>query len=238
VGTVALIGALVCGLYAVIGVHTAGRQGHLQLETAFDRAIPMQPAWVLVYLLIYFQGIAPITVARDQRALQRGVAAYLTIYSAAVPIWLLWPVTVPREPLPIVDLWTFGVGLTRYIDPPTNCLPSMHVALSVAAALVVRRLDPFAGRVLLLTAALVTWSTFAIEQHWIADAVVAVVLALFADWLWFSRKPLPPDALLPLPRRWHAVWVGAYVTVALVLMSGWWFGWVPIDQLPPNTERW
>jgi hypothetical protein len=65
-----------------------------------------------------------------------------------------------------------------------------------------------------------------------------VLLAFIADHLWFRRAPLPPDALTRLPRIWHVTWVGAYAAVALVLMSGWWFGWMPLDVLPPNSERW
>lgn len=231
------VGIGVCTLYGVVGAYTA-RGPFYQLETALDRAVPMQPAWVLVYLMIFFQAAAPLASVRDTRVLTRTIGAYLTLYATAVPLWLWFPVTVPRPALPIVDLWTYGVALTRFIDPPSNCMPSMHVALSVMAALVVRRLDRTMGWVLLGSATLVTWSTIALEQHWAADGVVAVLLAFIADHLWFRRAPLPPDALTRLPRIWHVTWVGAYAAVALALMSGWWFGWMPLEWLPPNSERW
>lgn len=236
--TVLGVGIGVCVLYGGIGAWTASGGVKLTLETALDRAVDMQPAWVLVYLLIFFQAAAPLAVVRDTRVLDRAVGAYLTLYAVALPIWILWPVTVPRAPLPITDLWTYGVALTRFIDPPTNCMPSMHVALSVMAALVVLRLDRLVGWLLVASAALVSWSTLAIEQHWAADAVVATLLALFADQLWFRLRPLPADALTTMPRRWHLTWIGAYAVVTLVLMSGWWLGWVPLDMLPPNAERW
>ena len=235
--TVLGVGIGVCTLYGAVGVYTA-RGPFYQLETALDRAVPMTPAWVLVYLMIFFQAAAPLASVRDTRVLRRAIGAYLTLYATALPLWLWFPVTVPRPPLPITDLWTYGVALTRFIDPPSNCMPSMHVALSVMAALVVRRIDVVMGRVLLASAALVTWSTVALEQHWVADGLVAILLALIADHLWFRRSPLPPEALSRLPRVWHATWIGTYAVVALVLMSGWWFGWMPLEMLPPNTERW
>lgn len=237
VGTVFVVGLGVWSLYAFVGAWTA-RGPLYEAGTALDRAVPMQPAWVLVYLLIFFLAAAPVAAVRDVRALDRALGAYLSLYVVAVPIWILFPVTVPRAPLPITDLWSFGIALTRYVDPPTNCMPSMHVALSVMAALVVWRLDRAMGAALSVAAALVTWSTVAIEQHWVADGLVAAALAFGADHVWFRRRPLPAAALAPLPRAWHLTWVGAYVVVTLVLMSGWWLGWMPLDVLPPNAERW
>jgi hypothetical protein len=114
----------------------------------------------------------------------------------------------------------------------------MHVGLAVMAALVVRRHDPRAGTLLLGSAALIWWSTLSIRQHWTADGLVAAAMAVTADHLWFGRRALPPEALRPLPRRWHLTWIGAYVGAVLVLMSGWFLGWMPLELLPPNAPRW
>jgi hypothetical protein len=227
----------VCTLYGAVGLWSVGRPAHMP-GSALDAAVPMQPAWVVVYLLIFFQALAPLATLSDRRALDRAVGSYLSLYALGLPLWVFYPVTVPRPPLPIRDIWTYGVALCRYLDPPTNCMPSMHVALAAMAALVVWRHDRVMGAVLMATGALITWSTFAIEQHWVADAAVAVVFAVVADLAWFGLRPLPVDALAPLPRRWHTSWILAYVGVTLFLMSGWWFGWVPLDKLPPNTEVW
>ena len=78
----------------------------------------------------------------------------------------------------------------------------------------------------------------AIHQHWATDGVVATALAFLADRLCFGLFPLPASALTPMPRVWHLAWLALYVVGVLVLMSGWWFGWVPVDKLPPNTNAW
>ncbi len=236
-GTLVVMLPAVATVYGSVGVWSVGRPMHT-LGSALDAAVPMQPTWILVYLLIFFQALAPLATLSDRRALNRAAGAYLTLFALGLPFWVWFPVTVPRTPLPITDVWTYGVALCRYIDPPTNCMPSMHVALAMMAALVVRRHDRLIGTVLLVGGALITWSTVAVDQHWVADGVVAIAFTLFADRAWFALRPLPADALAPLPRGWHATWILAYVAVTLFLMSGWWFGWVPLDQLPPNAERW
>ena len=165
----------------------------------------------------------------DVRVLDRTIAGYLSAYLVAVPIWLLYPVSVPRAPMAIHDVWTYGIAIVRTVDPPTNCLPSMHVALATLAALVVRRHDRVAGNLLLGTAALITWSTLAIEQHWVADGLLGMALAWIADQFWLGR--LPDTMFRPIPRIWHGVWLSLYIGAVLVLMSGWWLGWLPLELL-------
>ena len=43
--------------YALVGLTTARGETH-HIETALDRAVPMQPAWVLVYAAVYLQALA------------------------------------------------------------------------------------------------------------------------------------------------------------------------------------
>lgn len=229
--TLAALMGTVCLVYGAVG-HWAAGQGELHtLESPLDRMIPLQPAWVLVYLAIFFQALAPVAAVTDRRALERAAGAYLSLYALALPIWVFLPVTVPRDPLPIADVWSYGIALTRFIDPPANCMPSMHVALAVLAALIVRRHDSATGLALMGMGALIAFSTVATGQHWVADGMVGTLLAVAADALWFGWKPLPPSALRPLDRRWHLTWLLAYAVVALVLMSGWWFGWFPLELL-------
>lgn len=237
--SLAVTAAVVIGVYAAIGVgvYRLGLPVHT-VPTALDRLAPFQPAWVLVYAMVFLQALAPLSAITDARVLQRTLGAYVTLYGLAVPLWLFYPVVVPRDPVPITDVWTYGVGIVRYVDPPANCMPSMHVGLAVMAALVVWRHDRRAGAVLYGTAAAIWWSTVAIRQHWATDGLVAAILAILADRAWFELRPLPPTAFRALPRHWHGAWFGLYVLGVLILMSGWWFGWMPLDVLPPNGPGW
>lgn len=55
------------------------------------------------------------------------------------------PVTVPRQSVPVTGYWTFALDILRSIDPPVNCLPSMHVAVATLAGLLIRRADGLVG---------------------------------------------------------------------------------------------
>lgn len=226
-------------IYAWVGVHTAraGVPMH-QVHTVLDTLVPFEAGWVFIYAFVFLQATAPVAVITDERVLIRTVGAYAALYAVGTPMWILYPVGVPRPPVPIVDLWTYGVGLVRFVDPPGNCMPSMHVALAVVAALVVYRHDRKVGLGLGVAAGLIWWSTVAIRQHYATDGLVGGLLAIVADKLAFDVRPLPASAFLPLPRAWHATWLLAFAVAVTVLMSGWWFGWVPVDQLPPNANNW
>lgn len=237
--TLSLTGAVLLPTYGAIGVYMAARGGPVHsLPTFIDRDVPFSAPWVVVYAMIFLQCLAPLFTITDARALNRTVGAYFTLYAFGTPVWMLYPVTVQRDPVPIVDIWTYGIGIVRYIDPPGNCMPSMHVALAVMATLVVYRHDREAGWALGLSAGLIWWSTLAIRQHYALDGLAGAAMAVVANWMWFEARPLPAEAYQRLPRAWHAAWVGLFVAAVLFLMSGWWLGWVPLDLLPPNARRW
>lgn len=237
--TVALTGSVLLPVYGAIGIWTAASHEKMHMLPSFiDSIVPFSAPWVLIYAMVFMQCLAPLFTITDSRVLTRTVAGYFTLYAFGTPVWLLYPVAVQRDPVPIVDVWTYGIGIVRYLDPPGNCMPSMHVALAVLASLVVYRHDRRVGWLLGGSAALIWWSTLAIRQHYAADGLVGAGMAVLADRMWFDTQPLPPEAFRPLAVAWHAVWLGAFVAAVLVLMSGWWFGWVPVSQLPPNLTRW
>lgn len=220
--------AVIFVVYLLVAYATAD-QPFGSLESPIDRVAPFSPPWVLVYVAVYTQALAPACILTHPRVLDRTVFSYLSIYLVAVPLWLFYPVGVPRGPLPIVDVWTYGVAMVRALDPPTNCFPSMHVAFATLAALVVRRHDRLGGGLLLSSAALISVSTVLIDQHWLADCVLGAALAAISYRLWVA--PLPDALFSPLPRRWHGAWLGLYVVMVVSLMTGWWWGWVPLDWL-------
>ncbi len=237
--TLALTGAVLLPIYWAIGIYTARSHEPVHmLPTFIDRNVPLEPAWVVVYAMVFLQCLAPLATITDPRVLNRTVGAYFTLYLFGTPVWLLYPVAVERDPVPITDLWTYGIGIVRYIDPPGNCMPSMHVALAVMATLAVYRHDMLVGRLLGVSAAMIWWSTLAIRQHYATDGLVGAGMAVLADRLWFDLIPLPAEAFDRLPRATHGVWLGVFVVAVLFLMSGWWLHWVPLDQLPPNSLRW
>ena len=127
------------GVYGVLGAAQVGAELH-ELRSPLD-VVPLMPWTAAIYLFLYAQVLAPLSVIRDRGVLWRGLLCYALLVGIGTPFWWFYPVTVPREPVPVTDLWTWGLAVTRFIDPPTNCFPSMHVAESFCAAALVYRHD-------------------------------------------------------------------------------------------------
>lgn len=224
-GTVAGGGVLLYGLYGAVGVLTATSDAALHTVPVFvDDWVSWSPAWVVFYLALFAQVLVPAVLVEDRRVLFRGGVAYGLLVLLGLPLWLFWPVTVPRPALEVTDLYTWGVALTRWLDPPTNCFPSMHVAESYLAALVVRRCNRALGLGLVGMATLIWYSTLAIGQHWFVDGLAGLGLALLVDAVVFRLRPLPPGAYRCGP-SWRVGWVVLLYALLFVLAAlPWWTG--------------
>jgi hypothetical protein len=221
-------------LYGGIGVVTARSGGELYtLPTRVDGWV--EPYWpaVLLYLFLFPQVIAGLVVIEDRRVVRRALLGFTVLVLSGVPFWVFYPVTVPRTPVPVEDLWTYGLALTRYIDPPVNCFPSMHVADAMYAALVIRRHDPRVGGALILTTLGIWWSTMALDQHWFVDGLAGIALAVAIEHV--AMRGLPQRAFPTPSWRHHAVWLSLFVVLFLACAVPWWMGWLTAADLP---QRW
>jgi membrane-associated phospholipid phosphatase len=224
------------GVYSVVAVFTAQTATALAvLPTPVDELVSFFPASIFVYFWLYPQVVTPLVLVTDRRVLLRGAFAYGCLVAFAVPFWLMWPVTVPRESVPVVDLTSWGVALLRSLDPPTNCFPSMHVAGSFLAALLARRHSRLLGSLLTLSAVAVWWSTMALEQHWFVDGLVGLVLAVVVNHLVFAWRPLPASAFGRGRERQFGWIVLLYLVLVAVAAAPWFAGWMTGADLP---ERW
>lgn len=229
--TLAVCGSV--GTYGLINAWVARTPIDRTLPTAVDALVPFEPRAIFLYGSIYGAALAPACLVQDRRLLLRGLAAYGALLLAGVPFWLLWPVTVPREPVPVTDLATWGVALMRWLDPPANCFPSMHVGEPVLAAVLCGAMHRRLGLVLALLALGVWWSTLALDQHWFVDGLAGALIALTAGTLALRWRPLPPEALHPRPLR-HLGWAAAcYLTLFLTAAVPWWLGLVGPEMLTP-----
>ena len=146
------------------------------------------------------------------------------MYIVATPIWVFYPVSVPRVPLPGDDYYSYLLTIIQTLDPPTNCFPSMHVAVATLGALVVRRVDKIVGSILLATVLPIWYSTVAVQQHWIVDGAAGLLLAVCTYLLVYRRVDLPPEARERLPRVAHLAWVALLVSALAGLYGMWLLG--------------
>jgi membrane-associated phospholipid phosphatase len=228
----ALAGLLLSSVvYGVTGAFMNDTLPTRILPTVLDGVLPFAPAAVVVYLGLYAVALGPLALADDLRFLARGAMAYSLILFLALPIWIIWPVTYPREAVEVTDLFTWGVAVTHWIDPPTNCFPSMHVAETVLAAMLVGRLDRRLSPWFWGASAMVWWSTLALRQHWVLDGVAGAALAWLAVKLSFDLRPLPAEALVAGPPR-RMLWLGLFFVVLFVIGAlPYWTGLVDPDAL-------
>jgi membrane-associated phospholipid phosphatase len=181
--------------YIFIGESMPGRTVHIP-ALALDGALPLQPAWALVYGTLYLFLIAlPVFVVRQEEQIRRTVFAYLAIWITAYAIFLAYP-TMASRPAEVIGKG-FAVWGLRFLyngDPPYNCFPSLHVAHSFVSALTCYRVHRRLGIAAMICGSLVGLSTLFTKQHYILDVIAGVLLAFTAYAIFlrsYSRDDVP-----------------------------------------------
>jgi membrane-associated phospholipid phosphatase len=151
-------------------------------ELPWDRALPLQPTWALIYGPLYaFLLALPLFVVRQEEHIRRTFWAYVAVWIAAYVCFLVYPTVAPRPPKVVGD--GFAVWGLRFLygaDPPYNCFPSLHVAHSFVSALTCYRLHRQLGLAALSCASLVAVSTLFTKQHYIVDVIAGLLIAVVA----------------------------------------------------------
>jgi len=194
-------------------------------ELPWDRALPLQPTWALIYGALYmFLIVLPVLVVREEAHIRRTFWAYLAVWITAYVCFVVYPTAAPRPPEVVGD--GFAVWGLRFLydaDPPYNCFPSLHVAHSFVSALTCYRLDRRLGQGALACASLVGISTLFTKQHYIADVVGGIVLAFVAYLLilrGYPRRNVPE-----LDRRLAPVLALAFLAVVGLGVVGFWIAY-------------
>lgn len=179
IGMIALVSMVPFYIFIAQGV--SSRALHAP-ALALDRALPLLPAWALVYGALYlFLIVLPVFVVREPEHIRRTVLAYLTVWSVAYVCFLVYPTVAPR-PLQFTGKG-FGAWGLRFLyeaDPPYNCFPSLHVAHSFVSALTCYVVHRRVGIFAMVCAILVAISTLFTKQHYILDVVGGAFLACTA----------------------------------------------------------
>jgi membrane-associated phospholipid phosphatase len=194
-------------LYFVIAMFTRGRATYAP-ELALDRALSVQPAWMLVYGSLYvFIMFLPVLVVRQRELFRRGLQGYLMVMLVAYAGFLLYPTAAPRPAQVLGDGFSaWSLRLAYSLDAPYNCFPSLHVAYAFVAALTCYRVHRGVGAAAGLWAALIGISTLYTKQHYAADVIAGVLSAAVADVLFlrtYPREAVPEADRRRAPmRRW------------------------------------
>ncbi|HET9426433.1 MAG TPA: phosphatase PAP2 family protein [Gemmatimonadaceae bacterium] len=215
----ALALALVIPVYHVIASFNRGRPANLP-ELAIDRAIQVEPAWMLVYGSVFLFAFLPAFVVRGPELTRRVLWSFISVEVLAFIGYVVYPTSLPRPAITAEGLFPWSLQLIYDIDPPRNCFPSLHVAWAFVAALSCYRVHRGVGLVAIGWASLIGVSTLYTEQHYVVDVIAGVMMACLA-YLFFlrghDRTSLAPSDVQRAPRRAiRMVWAYVGVIAAVV----------------------
>ncbi len=207
-------------IYLFIGDFVAGGPVHSP-ELAWDRAIPLQPAWSMVYFSLFLAPLLAVFVVHQQELIRRFILAYLSIWLVSYAFFLAYPTIAPQH----VELSEEGFSAlalrTIYAwDVQYNCFPSLHVAQCFLTALTCYRVHRGVGIVAGLWASLVGLSALYTKQHYIVDVIAGIFLAFAASQVFL--RSYPREATPEFERRLAPVLaLSAFVLYGLVVAGLW-----------------
>ena len=179
-----------CVLYLLTGRVHLGEPALLP-ASAMDRRIPFVGWTVWIYHTQLFFLLASVGIMRRAATITRALYAMAAASLISFAVFFVYPTTLPRAEPAAGALTRRAFALLYSLDGPTNCLPSLHVALACIAALGVSAERQWARRVAWSWAALITISTLTTKQHYLVDVLAGLCVAVLC---WnamkrFARSP-------------------------------------------------
>lgn len=179
--------AVNCLVYTVIAP-IADNWKHYDLTTDFDRAVPVMPAFVVVYLGCYlFWAVNYILIAKQGKEhCMRFVTADIISRLICCVFFLVFPTTNVRPVLEDTGIWTSLLQMVYEMDAPTRLFPSIHCLVSWFCYIGIRgqrSVSKGYRAFSCLFALLVCISTQVTKQHYIVDVIGGIVIAELA---WYA----------------------------------------------------
>ncbi|MEQ9746272.1 phosphatase PAP2 family protein [Pectobacterium actinidiae] len=180
-------------------------QGTVLPTSLVDEWISFSASAIWLYLSFFI--IVPLSYLSCPMARLAGLrqATQLTAVMAGV-VYLIFPTTMVYPQVVGDDLSTRALQLLLRIDSPQNCLPSLHIALTVLAvwAMSDGQQKVKTGFYLLWGVA-IAFSILQLRRHLFIDLVTGAMLAGITGWVFLYRrravKAISPAAPLPNDKR-------------------------------------
>lgn len=156
--------------YSALGTWSWSTPAYLPL-TALDAMIPLLP-WTLVVYLSDYVFILLVLLSLKQ-AEDFSAAFYRMIFGIVMSfaIFLIAPTLYPRPLLPQDPFWSEIFLYLHFLDEPTNCLPSLHVSITLIAAASLRSPSKPATLGAWIWALAICLSTLTTKQHYVWDVL-------------------------------------------------------------------
>jgi membrane-associated phospholipid phosphatase len=118
--------------------------------------------------------------------------------------FFLYPTIYPRPPYPTEGNAALMLLLrwVTIVDQPTNCLPSMHVALAAVATWALRERFPRVCLAFVVWTLLIIFSVLATKQHYFLDVVGGLAVFVFVA---FAEKFAYPQLAQRYSQQWKSL---------------------------------
>jgi len=197
----------------------------VSLRLPLDGRLPFTDAALWIYATVYTSWSIPFFLVDSRRFFRRIAGAYLFVLLTCFAGFVLLPASTStlREAAAQSaggGFVSWGLRLLYALDPPTNCLPSLHVGLATIVAVLVARIDCKAAWLAAIWWGAVCLSTLATGQHYVLDVVTGAVVGGVAAAGAFAGQGRAPAGrgwpALFRYARFHALCIGAlYAAYAL-----------------------
>lgn len=159
--------------------------------TWVDIHAPFYPTTVWIYLSEYPLFAITYFLIKDMKRLNRFFYAMAAMQLVNGLIFTFFPTTYPRHAFPLPEsldaVTAFAFNWLRVADSPANCFPSLHVSGIFLNAFAFWGESRRKFALFFFWGLLICISTLTTKQHYFADIVGGLVLAMGTHWL-FEKK--------------------------------------------------
>lgn len=160
------------------------------LMTFFDQIIPFTSFFVLFYVLYYPFIVLPLFLNVKRKShFFRTLGAMFFITTSSFVMYILFQTSMIRPDIVITSIFDKMVQFIYLMDKPLNLFPSLHVSLTTAAFLSLRKTDKKKSGYFLPIALGIIVSTVLIKQHVVLDVLAGIVWGGVSYLLFFSDIP-------------------------------------------------
>lgn len=175
---------------------------------AIDGVMPLIPAFVLIYIYSYYfwiKGLNTVSLT-ERKNLVNTLCAFFASFVTAYFIYIFLPTKQDRAALGLLEAASRPGVFNRLLlfiyqndggQHASNLLPSQHVLYSVFCYLGVRRRPEITRGFRIysfIMTLLIILSTFFTRQHYVLDALSAILIAVF--WYALAMKINPYERLM------------------------------------------
>lgn len=193
-------------------VMTMGRY-HFDFTTDFDRAVPLIPQFIWIYMLAFvFWAVNYVLAAqRGKDGFYRFVATDLTVHLACFVVFLLVPTTNIRPEIAGDTISQKVLQLIYMMDggnSPSNLLPSIHCYVSWMSWRSVHKrkeIPSWYQKFSFVFAVFIIISTQVLKQHYIVDAIAGILLVELV-WRFYEKGNHHQKLMQFFEKCNHKIW--------------------------------